>query len=189
MVKNLGEIAKMTSGLYAKPDISPEILYLQAIHYDEFGILDTLIEPKLSLNKKTEPHVLKEGDILFAAKGSNNFAVVYHRQNNKAVASSSFIIIRINIKYANILLPEYLAWYLSHTSTIRSFHKKQLGTTIPSISIKMLREMEIPLPPLQKQKTIISIQNLRNKEKKLLGQLASAKEKKIEQQLLSTIND
>lgn len=189
MNKKLKNIAKLTSGLYAQPDITPNVLYLQAVHYNEFGLLDPSLKPKLQVNKQTEPHLLNEGDVLFAAKGTNNFAVVYSEKSGRAVASSSFIVIRLNPDNRDVLLPEFLAWFLSHTPAIRSLHQKQLGTTIPSISIKMLKELEISIPAIEKQQLFTRIQNLRDKEKELLRKLDTAKEQEIQKILLSTLNE
>ena len=64
MNKKLYEIAILTSGIYAKPDYSPDTLYLQSVHFDEFGHFDPLLKPQLNADGKTAKHILQEGDIL-----------------------------------------------------------------------------------------------------------------------------
>lgn len=189
MIEKLNKIANLTSGIYAKPDISPDTLYLQAVHFDKFGQLDRLLRPQLNTNGKTEKHLLKNGDILFAAKGTNNFGIVYQASYGKAVASSSFIVVRINQDTQETILPEYLAWFLSNTPGIRAFHQKQLGTTIPSISIKKLAEIEVQIPTIEKQHLIANIQQLRNKQKGLSLKLESARESQIQQLLINALNN
>lgn len=185
---NLQEIANLTSGIYAKPGYAPDTLYLQSVHFDEFGQLDRLLKPQLKVDGKTTKHILQEGDILFAAKGTNNFGVVYKEVYGKAVASSSFIVVRIQQEVQSRILPAYLAWFLSNTPAIRDFHRKQLGTTIPSISIKKLSEILIQIPPIEKQKLIVNIQELRNKQKDLARQLEVAREGQIQQLLINALN-
>lgn len=189
MNKKLHEIAILTSGVYAKPDYSPDTLYLQSVHFDEFGQLDQLLKPQLNVNGKTAKHILQEGDILFAAKGTNNFGVVYQEAYGKAVASSSFIVVRIKQETQGEILPSYLAWFLSNTPAIRDFHRKQLGTTIPSISIKKLSDIEVQIPAIQKQQLITNIQQLRNKQKDLTQQLEEARESQIQQLLINALNE
>jgi len=189
MNKKLHEIAILTSGVYAKPDYSPDTLYLQSVHFDEFGQLDPLLKPQLNVDGKTAKHILEEGDILFAAKGTNSFGVVYQEAYGKAVASSSFIVVRIRQEINGEILPAYLAWFLSNTPAIRNFHRKQLGTTIPSISIKKLSEIEVQVPPIEKQHLITSIQQLRNKQKDLNMQLETAREIQIQQFLINALNN
>ncbi len=187
MTKKLHEIAILTSGVYAKPDYSPDTLYLQSVHFDEFGQLDPLVKPQLNGDGKTAKHLLQEGDILFVAKGTNNMGVVYQTRFGKAVASSSFIVVRITQQSRGVIRPEYLAWFLSNTPAIRDFHRKQLGTTIPSISIKKLSEIEVQVPPLTKQQLITGIQQLRNKQKELTLQLETARESQIQQLLINAL--
>ena len=188
MNKKLQEIAILTSGVYAKPDYSPDTLYLQSVHFDEFGQLDPLLKPQLNIDGKAVKHILHEGDILFAAKGTNNFGVVYQERYGKAVASSSFIVVRIKQEAQDYILPNYLAWFLSNTPAIRDFHRKQLGTTIPSISIKKLFEIEVQLPAIEKQQLITNIQQLRNKQKDLTLQLEEARKSQIQQLLINALN-
>ena len=189
MNKKLHEIANLTSGVYAKPDYSPDTLYLQSVHFDEFGKLDPLLKPQLNIDGKTAKHLLQDGEILFAAKGINNFGVVYQTELGKAVASSSFIVVRIKQESQDVILPEYLAWFLSNTSAIRDFHRKQLGTTIPSISIKKLSEIEVQIPAIEKQHLITNIQQSRNKQKNLTLQLEVARESQIQQLLINALNN
>ena len=63
MNKKLKDIVILTSGVYAKPDYSPDTLYLQSVHFDEYGQLDTLLKPQLNIDGKTAKHLLQEGEI------------------------------------------------------------------------------------------------------------------------------
>ena len=139
----------------------------------------------MKLNNKLEKHLLKEGDLLFAAKGLNNFAAVYHSGIGNAVASSSFIIIKVREEEKQNIQPDYLAWFITHNKQIKIMHEQQLGTTIPSISMKQLGELEIDIPSIAIQKKIIAIHQLREKEKKLTARVEEWKDKQV-QILLST---
>lgn len=180
----LSDIAKLQSGLFAQPDIQADTLYLQGVHFDEFGHFDTDVKPQLKSDSKIERHLLQENDILFAAKGLNNFAVVYKRSTGQAVASSSFIIVRLPDDEHPEVVPEYLAWYLSHHPEVKLFHK-QLGTTIPSISISKLGTLEVDIPTIEQQNRIVAIQQLRNQEKQLVRELEQKKDNFIKHQLLT----
>ncbi|MBK7652444.1 MAG: restriction endonuclease subunit S [Flammeovirgaceae bacterium] len=168
MKRTLKDIAKLITGLYAKPSAQADTLYLQGNYFDNFGLLDPTVKPQLKFSDKIQKHLLGNGDILFAAKGLNNYGVVYKTEMGRAVASSSFIIVRVN-NDVNVL-PEYLAWYLSTDPGVKLFHK-QLGTTIPSISIAKLCELEVTIPSLVQQHRIVQVQQLRNREKQLFQQL------------------
>lgn len=184
MVK-LQHIATLLSGIYAQSNASADTLYLQGVHFNEFGVFDRNVLPQLKSDSKIERHLLKQDDILFAAKGLHNFAVVYEADMGNAVASSSFIVVRLNGDYKNNILPSYLAWFLTHTPGVKLFHKKQLGTTIPSISIEKLNQLEVEIPALEQQHKIINIQQLRNQEKQLVHRLQEQKDYLIKQTLLN----
>lgn len=182
----LSFIAKLLSGVYAQPHpgVVADAFYLQGIHFDEYGAFNPLVKPQVKLDFRTEKHLLQEGDVLFAAKGLNNFAVVYEESIGPAVASSSFIVIRLNRDKQDLFHPRYLAWYLGHTPEVKLFHK-QLGTTIPSISISALSELEIGLIPMDRQQLILQIQDLRYREERLAGQLEEKRKYLINHQLLN----
>lgn len=185
MKLQLSDIAKFQSGVYEKPDINADTLYLQAIHFNHSGQFDESVTPQLKLNNKLEKHLLNQGDLLFAAKGLNNFAVVYQEKIGKAVASSSFIVMKIEQKRQHMIHLDYLAWFITHHKQIKLMHQQQLGTTIPSISMRQLAELEINIPPIDVQKKIVAIHHLREKEKEINYLIEEWKDHKI-QLLLST---
>lgn len=185
MKSKLKAIAQLISGLYTKPDIDGEVYYVQAKHFNSNGDFDFSVKPDLKLEGKIEKHLLKTGDILLVAKGGNNFAVQYKGLIQKAVASSIFIVIRI--KDQDAILADYLTWYLNHPQTQLLLKEYSKGSGIPSIAINVLSELEVYIPPLVKQRTIIELYKLRKKEKEITFYLETLREKYIQQQLLNSI--
>lgn len=184
MRRKLGEIAKLKTGLFAKPEAKGDLVYLQVKHFDENGLLKTEIYPDLNENKVTEKHLLSDGDILFAAKGTKNFATVYENHNPPAVASTSFFVIRIKEKG---LLPQFLAWYLNQPSTLKKLKEQAIGTAIPSISKAILEDLDIPEPETQVQHMILEIAALMRRENKIQNRLSKLRETKIQKQIFEII--
>ncbi len=184
MKQTLSHIANLSTGIYSKPDILPDTLYLQGNHFSETGLFDPSVKPQLRLTNKYKKHLLQQDDILFAAKGLNNFAVVYNNSIGQAVASSSFIVIRILEKYKNQVLPAYLAWFINNNKQVEVFHSAKVNSTIPSISIKQLSQLEINLPDIQTQKLVGDIQKLRLKEKEIIKGLEFLKDQLTQEILL-----
>jgi len=176
----LKNIATIQTGVFAKPIQKGEVVYLQAKHFDENGELAETLYPDLNADAKIEKHLLKPGDVLFAAKGSKNFAAIYEGKNLPAVASTSFFVIRLT---DNNILPAYLTWYLNHPDTQRFLKGNALGTSIASISKAVLEELEISIPTLHKQELILAIFQLRNQEKKIKIQIENLRETQIQKQL------
>lgn len=160
------------------------VVYLQSKHFDENGQLNSSLHPDLLADTISEKHLLRPGDVLFAAKGTKNFAAVYENQNTVAVASTSFFVIRLT---DNNVLPEFLAWFLNHPATQKMLKGQALGTSIASISKAVLEELEITVPDNKKQKLILTIYQLRNTEKRLKQQIENLREKQIQQQIINSI--
>ncbi|MBN1337910.1 MAG: restriction endonuclease subunit S, partial [Bacteroidales bacterium] len=138
MKTSLKNITSIQTGVFAKPIQKGEIVYLQARHFDENGELAETLYPDLSADNKLNKHLLRKGDILFAAKGSKNFAACFKNAEMPAVASTSFFVIRLNEKN---VLPGYLTWFLNHPSTQTLLKGQARGSSIVSISKAVLNEL------------------------------------------------
>lgn len=181
VIKNISSIQ---TGLFAKPMSNGDIVYLQAKHFNENGQLNTTLHADLNADNVTEKHLLKPGDIMFAAKGTKNFASVFESHNPSSVASTSFFVIRLTDKN---ILPEFLAWFLNQPATLKILKGQAIGTSIVSISKSVLEELEISIPSLKRQQVILQISHLRNVEKKLKQQIESLREKQIQQQIINIL--
>ena len=180
-------IAFIQTGVFAKPIKEGQIVYLQAKHFDENGILRSSLYPDLKAESISEKHLLQTGDIIFAAKGTKNFAALYENKNQPAVASTSFFVIRLNEDFQDKILPEYLTWYLNLNTSQHYLKSQAVGSSIVSISKSVLDELDISIPNLNTQKSILRIAHLRNSEKKLQQQIEMLREKQIQQQLINAI--
>jgi restriction endonuclease S subunit len=183
----LKHITNVQTGVFAKPIKEGEIVYLQAKHFDENGQLISSLHPDLSTESISGKHLLQPGDVLFAAKGTKNFAAFYESKNLPAVASTSFFVIRLKENIINKILPEFLAWYINQPVSQKFLKGNAMGTSIASISKAVLEELEISIPNLQTQKAILIISHLRNSEKKLKQQIETLREKQIQQQIFNTL--
>ena len=187
MTHTLQHIANLFTGIYAQPDILADTLYLQGNHFSETGSFDPSVKPQLKMANKYVRHLLQNDDILFAAKGLNNFAVVYHNSIGQAVAASSFIVLRLSMDFKTRVLPEYLAWYINNSKQIPILHKAKATTTIPSISIAQLSQLEINVPDIPTQQLVMEFQQLRGKEKEVIERLEFLKDQLTQEILLKAI--
>ncbi|HPI31163.1 MAG TPA: restriction endonuclease subunit S [Bacteroidales bacterium] len=185
MKLKLGDIAKIQTGLFANNFADGDIVYLQAKHFNEEGLLKYALHPDLNSNEIEQRHLLKKGDVLFAAKGTRNFAAVYQNKKQACVASTSFFVIRLIEKN---ILPEYLAWYLNHPNTQQLLKNQAIGTSMVSISKVVLQNLEIHIPDLKTQKNILHVTELWKKEKQLKLQIETLREQQIQNQILNSIN-
>ena len=187
MKKALKHIASIQTGALLKTVSAGEIVYLQAKHFDENGMLNQLLHPDLNSAEISEKHLLREDDVLFAAKGAKNFAACYDNKNQPAVASTSFFVIRIQGNLKDKILPQFLSWAINHPVSQKYLKANAIGSSIASISKVVLAELEISIPDLQTQKAILKIAELRNREKKLKQEIEMLKEKQILHQIINVI--
>lgn len=126
------------------------------------------------LTGKREPDYLTTGDILVAARGSHNYAVQVDQAlatiGKQAVAAPHFFV--ISLKKKNIL-PEFLVWLLNQTPAQRYFEQNAEGSLTKSIRRSVLEEAPIVVPPLTKQRAIISMAATLRDEHKLIQKLVS----------------
>lgn len=180
------DIASVQTGYFAKPIAKGEVVYLQSRHFNETGLLLDKLKPNLSAFDIPQNHILQANDILFAAKGSKNFAAVYEKHNLPAVASSSFFVIRLNV---NTIVPKFISWFLNHPETQAILKTKARGTSIPSITKNALCNMDIYIPSIENQKTILIISDLYQKEKQLKQQIEILRENQIQQQIFKLLRN
>ncbi len=126
------------------------------------------------LTGKREPDYLTTGDILVAARGSHNYAVQVDQAlattGKQAVAAPHFFVISLKKKD---ILPDFLVWLLNQTPTQRYFEQNAEGTLTKSIRRSVLEEAPVVVPPLAKQRAIISMAATLRDEHKLIQKLVS----------------
>jgi restriction endonuclease S subunit len=182
MIK-IKDIAHLQTGIYTKPDRHGNATYLQVKYFDDKGELIEILRSDIFVEARLSRHLLNDGDVLFAAKGEKNFAAVYKSSFGPCVASSSFFIIR----RSQDIIPEYLAWYINHPQNMKKLKSEAKGSSIPSISIKTIGNLELKIPAKYTQKTILDIDALRIKEKTLLSEIAMLKDQLVDAKILSRI--
>ncbi|MEQ9378775.1 MAG: restriction endonuclease subunit S [Imperialibacter sp.] len=185
MNKPLQSLANIRTGVFAKPIAQGEVVYLQSRHFDEGGRLIDHLHPDLMGYSFSEKHLLMAGDVLFAAKGTKNFAAVFESGNPPSVASTSFFVLSLK---GTVVLPSYLAWYLNHPNTQALLKGEAKGTAIVSISKNSLSELDIPVPAIEIQQLVLKIADLRKVEMSLKQRIERLKEKQLQQLIINAIN-
>lgn len=181
----LCHIANIQTGILSKPEAAGDFVYLQAKHFDEDGNLHSPPKPDLKSSHAVKKHLLEPGNVLFAAKGSKNFATCYEEGEAPAVASTSFFVIRLT---TGSILPKFLTWFLNSPKTQRLLKASATGTSMVSISKSVLEELDIPVPTIEEQQLIIQITELQNQEKRLRQRIDMLHEKRIHQSIEKLIS-
>ena len=183
----LKDIANINSGysfrtkIQNNPKGNTYVIQMRNISDDQTGIID---EPhKVDIEKINKKHILHKGDILFMAKGANNFAVYYDEQYKPAVAASAFFVLRSNVDF---ILPSYLCWYINSPKAQAFIESNRAGSYIPNVNKVALDSLEIIVPPLETQNTISVLYKLSKREETILDNIKN-KRKLLIKSVLSNL--
>ena len=179
----LHSIAVIQTGVFAKVVPNPNALYLQQSDFDSRGELRDTAQSTIAV--ANQKHLLAAGDLLLASKGNNNICVVVSKLEQQSVASPSFLVIRLCDKTS--VLPEYVAWYINLPATQKVLAAQARGTSIMSISKATLGELEIPIPPIERQKKYIELSKLQKREQELYKTIADRRKQILEYKMIKNI--
>lgn len=178
MERKIREFIRLFSGFQSRKgvDLQPEGNHylLQIRDFDESR---TFVNPG-GLGRINAPAVdaeacLREGDVLFLAKGVRNFAyAIPDSLPTPLLAGSYFFILRPT---ENVFAP-YLAWFLNQEPVRRYFFRyATTGAHIPVVRREELENLVVPLPRLDTQQKIVELAGLANRQASLLAELAEKK--------------
>jgi restriction endonuclease S subunit len=141
---------------------------------------------KISSDKISSRFSLEKGDILFIAKGSNNYAIEYKLNLPKAIAASAFFVLRPNqLK----VIPSYLAWYINQQPVQQYLKENMAGTYIPNINKSTIEGISISLPSVDIQNKIVALDNLKKIEHLLMNEIMAKRETVISNSLLQLVRN
>lgn len=78
----------------------------------------------------------------------------------------------------------YLTWFLNHPATVATLRARAQGTSLPFVSMGELRQLRVPMPALHVQRAIGRVATLARDEQRLQRQLADARRRLTDVQLL-----
>lgn len=140
------------------------------------GLLNAQETVRIDLPSAKPAYFLKNGAVLLASRG-RFVATIYQGQFSEGcIASGALLVLTIQDEQA--VLPEYLSLYFNSDRGNHQFNRLTEQTTIPSLTRASLEEMDIPIPPIEKQHKLIALE----RSKQRYNQLTKRK-----QQLLNNI--
>ncbi|MFF9164620.1 restriction endonuclease subunit S [Streptomyces longwoodensis] len=150
-------------------DLSP------AGHIDVEGLLRVPHNPGL------DRYMVRSGDVLFRSRGARNTAYVLTEEfNEPAVAVSPLYILRPD---RNLILPKYLAWIINQSPAQRYIDSTARGTNMRMVPKTSLDLLEIRLPAMKSQESIVALDALAERELSL-SNLATQKRRQLASHLL-----
>lgn len=152
LVRN-GASIKQTDGAAGIPITRIETISNREIDRNKFGYADIIDDSKY------KDYILQDGDILMSHINSEKHlgkVALYKKQGNEQIIHGmNLLMLRAN---PSVLFPPF-AIYFFETSAfllqIKKITKKSVNQA--SFTVKSLKEVEIPLPPIDEQRTIAAV--------------------------------
>lgn len=113
-------------------------------------------------------HLVKVGDVLFRGRGNVPAGYCLRELPAQCIAAAPLLQLRLR---SNVLLPEFLAWYLRQETAQSYFEGNAQGSAMRMVGIDVLENLMIPVIPLEKQQKIIELVELSERERELAQKL------------------
>ncbi|MDT3740744.1 MAG: restriction endonuclease subunit S [Candidatus Kapabacteria bacterium] len=190
MFDKIINIASIQSGYHfiekIENDKKGAIQFIQLKDIDEYNRIDYSNLLRNNLPNIRQTQFLEKGDVLIKCRGISFTSAVIDVTIENGVATSHFFVLRIIDK--NLILPEYLSWFLNDVPTQRSIKTGIGGTHMQVLNKKFLSEINIMIPPIEIQQKIVYLKKLNEHEQKLLLKKVECKKLLMDLQLRKIIN-
>jgi hypothetical protein len=136
---------------------------------------------RVGMNTVKKHHLVRPGDIVFRSRGQVTTAAILIEDPGPAVVSAPLLRIRVD---QNVVLPDYLVWYINHPSSQALLASRAKGTSLKMISKQTLESFEVTVPPIKKQRVIAELAALANDEQRLVKKIACCRSDYISTKLM-----
>ena len=165
--------------------VNGDLLGLQIGDIRHSRVVDPSRLSAIELPDEGHPPMLERGDVVLAAKGSHNYAAVFHDAHRQVVPSNQFLVLSV-LDTASVS-PAFLCWLLNYKGTQQRLARYQAGSRMASINKKAFLDFAIPLPLPVTQDKILRLNRLGEEERRLTETLMANRETMLQgmiQQLL-----
>ena len=113
------------------------------------------ITPKQDVGDLTNYWIFNNNDFVYSPPRINVGSIGLYKGKEKAVCSPIYVV--FYVKKTHELVPEYLNMWLHRNEFFRSTDFYAIGSVRNNFSIELMKEIQIPIPSLEIQQSIVSI--------------------------------
>ncbi len=177
----LGDVADIRPGYPFRGAIEEipggEAAVVQIKNVDAARGIDWAALVRTRLAGRRAPDWLRQGDIVFTARGNRNAAAAVEDVPVKAVSAPHLFVIRV--RTPERALPEFIAWLMNQPDAQRYFAQSATGSYITSIRKQVLAQLPLKLPSLEKQQLIVRLDRAARRERQLLEALIENRQQQL----------
>lgn len=176
----LGDFGEIRNGFQLRP-IPPTKALLERFAYQLSDVQVRVGEgaglgwpPRVLLDRDIKARdMLRPDEILLRSRGASyGAALVPSNVPYGTLAAAPLYILRVS---ADDALPEYVTWYINQPKVQDLLALRTVGSAIQTVPLSAFAELEIPLPPLEKQQQIAEADALMRTERETTLRLLDAR--------------
>jgi len=172
----LAEIADVRMGYpfrsRVEHDPAGDVAVIQMKDIDDANLLHAEDAIRVSLPEGKGHHLIHEGDLVFRSRGRSNSVALVAVDIGEAVLAAPMLLIR-----PRKVLPAYLHWFINLPATQASLAALAEGTSVRMISKDALQDLDVPLPSMTRQRRIVDVAVLAQREQALMADIAAQKKR------------
>lgn len=129
--------------------------------------LSKFVETKAEANELdiSNYKIVKQYDFAYNPSRINIGSIALRQNMENCVVSPMYVVFRIS--NTSQLLPEYLIMWLNRAEFFRSTLFYAMGSVRDTFSFSLMREVSIPIPPIEVQKSIAELYKVYNQRKEI----------------------
>ena len=184
----LDDIATIISGYLFRSTITPVKdgkYHVVQIKNTSKNNIDWANLPRTNISGVKEDLELRDGDVLFRARGDKNQAALVEGCPENVVAASQLFIVRLK---TDSILPAYLGWYINQRPAQQYFGRYARGSYIRLINKNTLSKLKVVIPPVEMQQKIVKVYKLGLREKELIDEISKKRSEVTKEILLRCIS-
>ena len=115
---------------------------------------------------------LVEKDVVLRSRGDRTTAVILAADPGVAILAAPLLRLRVR---DDRLLPEFLHWAVNQSGAQAHLTRRNEGSSVKMLRREAVEELQIDLPPLERQSTIVELARLAQRDLQLCTRIHSAR--------------
>ena len=181
-MKRLDELAEIRTGYPFRGRIERvecggcRLVQMGDVRADRAEVTDNLVRVEAPSN--WQRHILNHGDVLFVGRGVRNEAATFVAEAMDVIAAPHLFVLRVRAD--DVRFSAYLTWFLNLPETQALIRTFRSGSAVPFVPRDAFARLEVPLPSPEMRNRIDIINQLRQREQRLLDEISERRRRLID---------
>lgn len=140
---------------------------------------------RVSESSASEEQFLRKGDVVIISRGTRNDAAVFDANVENVIASGQLFVIR---PHSHLVNSSFLAWFLNQPAAQNAIKSNLSASTVPFLAKTAVEDLQILLPPLATQQSVVELHSLAVQEQELFDQIKSKRKQLLEKTIENLVN-